>query len=237
MRQVFHAYPWIHREEFLEIQTIYEKYGTWVSIKKGDIIKNSFEKNQLFFLKKGLCAYYINFYMDKPRVLSLIVPGRVMGDITCITKDRVNVTVRAMRDSELLVMNPQRLLDEVCLNKDTIVLLMQSVIQKQESHLEGMIANFLLSPEERLKAFLKVLLLTYQNTIHEGWNSVPLVFSHEEFGEIVNITRVSVSRIFARWREDEMIMNQGRSLQVHASLFDHLYDWLDEYQTTPNNFI
>lgn len=230
MRQVFHTFPWVHPEEPQEIQAIYAKHGHLRRIKKGEILKNSYEHNQLFFLRKGLCAYYINFYMDKPRVLSLIVPGRVMGDITCITKDRVNVTVRAMRDSEFLSISPQYLLDEVSRDKDKVFLLMQSVIRKQESHLEGMIANFLLMPEQRLQALIKTLLLTYKNAVVDGWNILPLVLSHEEYGEITNITRVSVSRIFSRWKQDGMMMSHGRTLQVHSRLFEGLYDWLSDYQ-------
>lgn len=230
MRHVFHAFPWIHPEESFDIQSIYTKYGSLKCIKKGEILKNSYEFNQLFFLEKGLCAYYINFYMNKPRVLSLIVPGRVMGDVTCITKDRVNVTVRALRDSEVLSISPQRLLSVIGSDQKHMLLLMQSIIRKQESHLEGMMANFLLPPEMRLKAFIKVMLLIFDADFVSEWRAVPLVLSHEEYDEIINVSRVSISRIFARWRKKGVMRNQGRILLIRSEFLSDVYDWLDFFR-------
>ncbi len=230
MRQVFHTFPWIHPDESPEIKGIYARYGHSHLIRKGEIVKSAYDTNRLFYLKKGLCAYYINFNVGKPRVLSLIVPGRVMGDITCITGERVNVTTRAMRDSELLVIPPQVLLQEMRVDVSHALLVTRSIIGKQESHLEGMIANFTLQPDERLRVFIKVLLLTYRRQVDEGWNEIPLTLSQEEYGEITHVTRVTVSRIFSRWRKNGWMSQQGRHLQVHSDLFSQLYDWVDAYQ-------
>lgn len=103
-------------------------------IKKGEILKNSYEFNQLFFLEKGLCAYYINFYMNKPKVLIF--------------------------DADFV----------------------------------------------------------------SEWRAVPLVLSHEEYDEIINVSRVSISRIFARWRKKEVMRNQGRVLLIRSEFLSDVYD-------------
>ena len=225
MRQIFHSYPWVHREEHPKIQAIYRELGRPHHVRRGEVIKHGGESNRLFFLSRGLCAYYVAGEVARPTILSLIIPGRVMGDITCISGDRVNVVTRAIKDSELLVVPPSALIEAMSRDPAMAVIAARSMISKQESHLEGMVANFTLEPSARLKALLKALILSYRDTLAPGWNLVPLLLSNELYGSIVNLTRVSVSRIFSRWIEEGLVRKQGRQIEVQSSLFDDLYDW------------
>ncbi len=225
MRQIFHAYPWVHPEEHPRIQAIYREHGRPLRVRHGEVIKHGGESNRLFFLTKGLCAYYVATETARPTVLSLIIPGRVMGDITCVSGERVNVVTRALKDSELLTVPPTTLLQAMSLDPRMAVLAARSLIAKEESHLEGMVANFTLEPAARLKALLKVLILSYRAAVTPGWNVVPLLLSNKHYGSIVNLTRVSVSRLFSRWIDEGLVRKHTRQIEVQDRLFDDLYDW------------
>lgn len=54
------------------------------------------------------------------------------------------------------------------------------VTRKQECSLEAMVANFTLEPAERLRRFLKVLLINYEVPISDTvWNRIPLDLTNE----------------------------------------------------------
>ena len=60
MRQIFRTLPWIHPSEPEVLQTLYRKYGRKIRVKKGETLKSGGEAPVLFFLEKGLAAYWVN---------------------------------------------------------------------------------------------------------------------------------------------------------------------------------
>lgn len=100
------------------------------------------------------------------------------------------------------------------------------VTRKQECSLEAMVANFTLEPAERLRRFLKVLLINYEVPISDTvWNRIPLDLTNEQYGAVVNLTRVSVSRIFSDWISKDLLYKSGRNVYVKAKLFENIYAW------------
>ena len=79
MRQIFRTLPWIHPSEPEVLQTLYRKYGRKIHVKKGETLKSGGEAPVLFFLEKGLAAYWVNRTTPgHTAILSLIIPGRTM---------------------------------------------------------------------------------------------------------------------------------------------------------------
>lgn len=54
-------------------------------------------------------------------------------------------------------------------------------------------------------------------------NSLDL--TNEQYGAVVNLTRVSVSRIFSDWISKGLLYKSGRNVYVKAKLFENIYDW------------
>lgn len=227
MRQVFNALPYIIPPEDIEIAAIYEKYGTLRKIKKGVILKDGGDANKLYFLKSGLCMYMINYYLEKPRTLALILPGRAMGDITCVSGEKVNVTTIALRDSEVLVIPPEVLKNEMKENFDISFKVTKKIIAKQECHLEGMIANFTTTHEERLATFYKALILSFGKISDDMWQKLPLKLSNEEIGSIIHGTRVTVNRLHLKWNSEGKYKKEGKAVLINKSIFDLTHDWHD----------
>ncbi|MBQ9240641.1 MAG: Crp/Fnr family transcriptional regulator [Duodenibacillus sp.] len=235
MRQIFQSLPWIHPVEPEEITDIYRKHGVRRHVKRGEILKHGGQSPKLFFLEKGLCAYFVGGRVkNRPSVLSLILPGRTMGDITCFTKDKVNVLSLALKDSTVLEVDPFAVLEESKKNPDLMLQLGRLLIHKQESHMEGLLANFTLPAADRLKVLVKALFLSYRLPIRrDDWNVVPLRLNNEQLALIVNLTRISVSKILSEWQEAGLARKDGMTLLVRAELLDGIYDWMDEPAAPP----
>ncbi len=227
MRQIFEALPWVHPEVPAPIIRLYEKRGIPVRVKKNEVLKAGGENPKCFLLVHGLCVYRVAGERRRsPSILSVIIPGRSMCDISASVNERVNVETVAWQESTVLAMPPGALEEEAARDPVFSRLLLQDVIAKQESHIEGMVANFTLAPEERLKTFFKVLLTAYGTPIRQGWMVMPLLLNNEQYGQIVNLTRVSVSRTLSRWVEAGLVRKNGRSIAVREELFSDCYDWL-----------
>lgn len=238
MRQIFQSLPWIHPAEPELITGIYRKHGKHRHIRHGEILKHGGQSPRLFFLEKGLCAYFVGGEVkNRPSVLSLILPGRTMGDITCFTKDRVNVVSKALKDSVVLEVDPFAVLEESKKNPDLMLQLGRLLIHKQESHMEGLLANYTLSAPDRIRVFLKALFLSYHLQVKpEDWNIVPLRLNNEQLALIVNLTRISVSKILSEWQERGLVKKEGPTLLVRKDLFNGIYDWLDELAEPPPGY-
>ena len=98
--------------------------------------------------------------------------------------------------------------------------------KKKEAERQVKIMDATLEPAERLRRFLKVLLINYEVPISDTvWNRIPLDLTNEQYGAVVNLTRVSVSRIFSDWISKDLLYKSGRNVYVKAKLFENIYDW------------
>ncbi len=226
MRQVFQQRPWIYPEELDEVKKLYYKYGRLSSYKKGTILKSGGESQRLFHLVDGLCAYFINYAEGRPRSFALILPGRSMADLTSITGMKVNVTTITLRTSKVLTVPPYILLNAIKENSSLAVDVCRLAIAKQECSLEATITNFTYEPNMRLKVFMKALISEYQNSVFE-WNELPIIFTHEELGMMIDTTRVTVSRLLSNWEKEGLVRRNGKRIIVHKSLLNDIYDWID----------
>jgi len=229
MRQVFNQYPWIPPEEQEVVRKLYYKYGRLQRVKKNKILKCGGECNKLFYLKKGLCMYMVNYDQDKPRALAIIPPGRAMGDLTCLSGEIVNVTTVVKRDSEVLIIPPDILTKCMKQDFDVSQAIIKTTIAKQECFLEGMIANFTLDYEDRLRTLFKSLIISFQCPI-EDFTKVPLALNNTELGDIINSTRVTVSRILTKWQREGLARKEEKQLYLSQKLFNDLYDWQDYFK-------
>ena len=229
MRQIFHALPWIPPKEPQEIIQLFHEYGVPLSYRSGQLLKGRAESNKLFLVTKGAAAYYIaDRYKSHPSVLNLLIPGRSACDLSSFTGTKVNVTTRAIGHCEVLSMSPHLLPRYMMEHAEFAVEMNKHVIIKQECSIEAMVANFTLEPALRLRTLLKVILISYGvKIIRNEWIRMPLDLTNEQYGAVVNLTRVSVSRLFSEWSSKELLKKVGRNVFIRAELLDNIYDWVE----------
>ncbi len=227
MRQIFHSLPWIPAPEPEELSSLYRKFGVPVTFRNGELLKVKGANAKSFLITEGLAAYYIaDQYKSHPSVLNLLIPGRSACDLSALLENRVNVTTRAIGTCKALMVPPYLILNAMQEDAALATLVAKHVLRKSECSIEAMVANFTLEPAQRLKTFLKVVFESYQKPIEEGWNEVPTRLTNEQYGAVVNLTRVSVSRYFSDWCAQGLMRKEGSQLWVKKEIFEGVYDWL-----------
>ena len=231
MRQIFVNYPYISPREPGIIAERIRRHGTLRSVAAGEVLKRGGDANRLFLLEEGLCAYYVaGDVTGRPAIMSLILPGTSMCDMTSSVGKRCNVETRAVVASRVWCTSPDFFDRHVFNDPEASRIKYQHAVAKQESAIEGMIANFTLPPEQRLKILMKALLL-YEDRLNASdtgeWHRLPYRISAETLGQTVNLTRQSVTEIISGWRRAGLARRVGQDLDVRRTLFDDVYDWID----------
>ncbi|MBG6249422.1 helix-turn-helix domain-containing protein [Candidatus Symbiopectobacterium sp. PLON1] len=86
-----------------------------------------------------------------------------------------------------------------------------------------------MNPHNAFKFYLKVCYWKVELSLKTDWYTVPLTLTHEEYGQIINVTRVTISRILAHWQSEGLICRENKTIIVHHQLFDDVYDWLSYF--------
>lgn len=230
MRQIFFSYPYFLPADPEPVRALFESAGTLRRVKKGEVLKRGGDEAKLFFLKSGLCAYQIDTTATGRTVfLALIPPGRAMGDLTASVNNKANTLTVALTNSVVWVTGPDeiaRAMSDGRLPPDKEI---ANVIAKEECLIEAMTANFTLSPEVRLRVFLKAMLRTWNIDPEASTKELqlPLTLSAETMGCVLHLNRVSVAKIFSKWTAAGLARREGRRWWVSPELFDNLYDWVE----------
>lgn len=228
MRQIFQNLPWVQPAVPPVIASLYERRGVLQKVKRNQVLKAGGDNPKSFLLVRGLCVYRIaSAIKGSSSILSLIPPGRSMCDISAAVDERVNVETVAWRDCVVYAMPPRTLSEEMSKDPEFGKAVLADVTAKEESYIEGMVANFTLDPQSRLRTLFKVLITSYGIPIRDDWTVIPLLLNNSQYGQVVNLSRVSVSRIFSQWEAAGLIRKDRRSISVRKELFSDLYDWID----------
>ena len=228
MRRIFEQLTCFLPAEPAPFARLFLTEGIRREVAKGELLKRGGESQRLFFLESGLCAYYAaEAENHRPTILSVLLPGRAMGDLTASVGTRCNVFTRALEKSVVRVVPPAVLTAALMKDPALAQLEIRSVIAKEESILEGMTANFIRPPAERIVICAKALCRAKNVSPSSGWHRLPLTISAERIGEIVNLNRVSVARQMSSWMKADLVRRDGRKLLFSDQLFAAVDDWIE----------
>ena len=181
MRQIFQNLPWVQPAVPPVIASLYERRGVLQKVKRNQVLKAGGDNPKSFLLVRGLCVYRIaSAIKGSSSILSLIPPGRSMCDISAAVDERVNVETVAWRDCVVYAMPPRTLSEEMSKDPEFGKAVLADVTAKEESYIEGMVANFTLDPQSRLRTLFKVLITSYGIPIRDDWTVIPLLLNNSQ---------------------------------------------------------
>ena len=201
--------------------------STLVEVKQGDVLKMPAELHHCYLIEEGVAGYFVAGVFGESRIMGLLPPGRSVADISVSIGRSCNIETKALTPLKAWAC-PAKFFDEVVYEDRTFSEVHHRLtVMKFESIVEGMIANFTLPPDERLKMLLFMLTAEEeQDATRDGtWCTVPYRLTAQELGQVVNITRSNISRQLNAWRKVGLAQKQGRDWQVSDELFKSLYDW------------
>ena len=228
MRQIFTAYPYISPREPEKIARWIREHGQRREVARGEVLKYGGEANRLFLVEEGLCAFYVAEQTGVATIMSLLPPGRTIGDMTTTANAQCNVLSRALSPSVVYVCSPAAYREMLLADPQVMALKLSHAILKEESTLEGMVANFTRPPEERLKMLFRAMLL--ESDSKEEWQLIPYRLSAQVIGEVIHLQRQTVSALESRLVREGVLKKAGRDRWVKVAAFEDLYDWIDRPQ-------
>lgn len=228
MRRIFTQLPYFIPEDPAFIRELFRRRGMRRTIARGEALKRGGDRLKLFLLEEGLCAYYAGVGFGRPTILAVILPGRTMGDLSASAKILCNVYTAALVPSRVIEMPAEALYDAFEERPDLAQEQIANVIKKEESLLEGMVANFTRPPAERVAVFAKALIRTTKTAPGpDGWTALPLLIPAQVIGEAVNLNRVSVAKIISRWMKAGLARRERKRLVLSPELLEPIDDWIE----------
>lgn len=131
--------------------------------------------------------------------------------MTTTANAQCNVLSRALSPSVVYVCSPAAYREMLLADPQVMALKLSHAILKEESTLEGMVANFTRPPEERLKMLFRAMLL--ESDSKEEWQLIPYRLSAQVIGEVIHLQRQTVSALESRLvREGVLKKSRARSV-------------------------
>lgn len=225
MRQVFLGTPWVHRPASPKVVQFINENGRWMKLPAGGSIFNGGDAGEVALVLSGLGAFSFQDSHGANHIFSLIMPGRIMGDVDAFALSMVNVVDSALRDTEVRLMHREVFMEFLQNNPDVQAEHSKGMIADHESDMEGMIANYTLSAPQRLTALFESLVVQAKTPCMGGWYELPYQLRVTEISKIVSVARPTVSTILAAWQKEGEIRKEGQAIYISKKLIADNFDW------------
>ena len=190
MRQVFLGSPWIHAPADPDIVRLFNTCGRWAKLPAGGCIFNGGDRGEIALVLSGLGAFSFQDRHGRNHIFTLILPGRLMGDVDGLSGSTVNVTDAALRETEVRLLSRDLFLQFLSENPSIQRKHAVGIIADHESDMEGMIANFTLSAPDRIITLFASLIHNLRpEPDSEGFYPLENSLTTIEISQIVSVAR------------------------------------------------
>lgn len=209
---------WIQPKVPVRMAALFEG-GKTVKLKKDTPIANEGDlPDKIFYLTEGLCSHTFAQFDDKSTTISLILPGRAIGDIFAVLDRGIFLRFDVLRDSVFKTITKAYFLEELRKDVDFTLEVMKYFADKQHSFMEGMICNSTLSTKERLTILLANLVKDNPEP-ENGFIKIPYKMSQELLAEVAGSSRVTVNRIMQEWFAKNLMYRKDKFLWISENFF------------------
>lgn len=231
MRQVFRARPWVLPPEPAKLAELF-KEGRVYELETGATFSHGGLDGHVALLLEGMVTFSFLDIKGGYHTFALVLPGRTIGDLDALNPNRVNVIAECIRPSRVILIPNAQYRRGLRSKVEMMEMYADLSILKEESIIEGAIANFTLDLDQRLRVLLLSCFLESGSPFdRNGWNECPVNLSVTEMARIVSGTRSWVSTRLSEWTREGILKKTGRKLSVRGDLFESVHDWLPPLQT------
>lgn len=181
------------------------------------------KKNFLFFQGEQNKYIYIVrtgrlriFYLDNSgaeKCVYIVENGGMIGEISAFDKKSNYVSAYAITDATLFKINITDFLRIMSLHPAISLEIIQSLNYKVRLLCSQMEYSVKSSPV-RVAAALLAMCGRYGESTPDGGIRISIRFTHEELAHLINLNRVTVSKIFGILLQNNVIANDGRYISV-----------------------
>ena len=216
---VFFSVPWIMPAEPELICAIFRECGRERRFDRGEMIPHGGADSSVFLVQQGVVTFG---YYDKDgryQVFDVVLPGRTVGDLESLDTLSYPIIARCIRPVRALAVGREQWLARLRSSVEVMEAFSRSAIRKHQCTMEGMVCNYTLSLEERLRRFFYALITTHYTPKEAGWNPCPVALTVTELSRIMACNRSWVSRTLSGWIAAGLAKKDGRMLLISSRLF------------------
>ncbi len=187
-----------------------------VIIKEGSIVQHT------YVIFKGWAAYYLSNPCGQARIASLVGPLRSFGLGPALDQLPVKVSIVAVEDCEMYRVSRNDLIQAMQEDVNFGIEMVSVVNMRVRSILEGAnIFSSLSTPEQRLIYYF-ISLLQSEGVKEDGeWYALPVNLCHERIGEIIDTSRITVCRMFNRFKQTGRLKMERNRIYIHKKFVEN----------------
>ncbi|ACL18764.1 cyclic nucleotide-binding protein [Desulfitobacterium hafniense DCB-2] len=187
-----------------------------VIIEEGSIVQHA------YVIFKGWAAYYLSNPCGQARIASLVGPLRSFGLGPALDQLPVKVSIVAVEDCEMYRVSRSDLIQAMQEDVNFGIEMVSVVNMRVRSILEGAnIFSSLSTPEQRLIYYF-ISLLQSEGVKEDGeWYALPVNLCHEQIGEIIDTSRITVCRMFNRFKQTEKLKMEHNRIYIHKKFVEN----------------
>jgi CRP/FNR family cyclic AMP-dependent transcriptional regulator len=171
--------------------------------------------NGCYRLEKGALKVILRSHHGEERILALLTPHAIVGDLSMIDGLPRSATVMAISDCELCFVS-QRAFKECARQYPEIYKHLTTLLASRLRETDKTIAALaFLSWKGRVARALLELAEVLGNDTKAGETVIPEMISQRELAAMAGVARENVSRAFSEWRSRRIISVSDHSLQIH----------------------
>jgi CRP-like cAMP-binding protein len=198
---------------------IFRQFGHVRTFDRGELIPHGGSEGLVFLLQQGVVTFGYYDRSIRHQVFDVVLPGRTVGDLESLDGSTYPIIARCIRPVRSLAVGREVWVDRLRSSVDIMQAYAQSANCKHRCTMEGMICNYTLPLEERLRKFFHALITAHYSIKEEGWNPCPVALTVTEVSRIVACNRSWVSRSISSWIASGLAKKDGRMLLISSRLF------------------
>ncbi|MDO5532478.1 Crp/Fnr family transcriptional regulator [Sutterella sp.] len=188
------------------------------------VLAHGGENGTVSLIRKGLVTFGYMDAAENYQVLSILLPGRLAGDMDVLEPTPYRIIVQTLKPIELLTISRDEWLRHLRGSVETMETYTRLANRCHQSVMDGMIANYTRPLEQRLRTLILSLITEHYAVKPSDWNPCPVTLSVTDLAQIVSASRSWVSRTLSAWIEEGMARKDGRLLFFRGELFRDLID-------------
>nr|WP_319484854.1 Crp/Fnr family transcriptional regulator [uncultured Cohaesibacter sp.] len=203
--------PWLD-EPASELEGLFVEHGVRHCYSKDQVFKHSEESNEyIYYLKEGFCYNFTVNSNGTSNINRLLTPGSIFGEVSCVLGAPSLTQTTAVEDSVVYTLKYRNLLTLVAGDADLLHSLLKAYAWRIGAYNISIFVKNTFSNEQKIA----LLFISICNKSDQGnFRPIPFSLTHQLIGELVGVSRETVSRVLSKWKKSEMIRT-GRSIEIN----------------------
>ncbi len=178
--------------------------------------------NSCYWVMKGTLKVSVCSEVGGERILGLLGPGSVVGELAILDNLPRSATVTAVGDSDLTELKRAALMTYLRQHSDVYPDLIAILVGRLRKADEELAADSFLTPQARIARAVLSLVDQMGEKVGPDLYSLSYAMSQNDIGAMAGVARESVSRALSDWKRRGIVSRApGRKLSVNRSKLEN----------------